>query len=155
MGTMLLMAINRDRPGEQERIATVVGVLGVTGTCAELELLAAVNRVIGELREAGSFGGMPEPVWERLEPGDLRDLLERLERDREVERLAGARWRRPAHLLARDDQRFQELRDAVLAWWKTDPRSRDGVRQTEAGTLEAGRKSSSTGSGEVPGPLET
>jgi hypothetical protein len=145
MGIVSLMAFNRDRPGEQERIATVVGVLGVIGTCAELELLAAVNNVIGELREASSFGGMPEAVWERWEPGDLRDLLERLERYREVERVAGARWRRPAHLLAGDDQRFQELRDAVLAWWKTDPRSHDGVSQTEAGTPEAERESSSTG----------
>ena len=126
------MAIDRDLSGEPERIAAVVGVLGVIGTCSELELLTAANRVIAEFRADGSAEDWPEGVWEPWETRDLHHLLERLEQDREVERLPEARWRRPAHLLARDDQRFEGIRDAVLAWWKTDPRSRPAVSQPVA-----------------------
>ena len=110
----------------------MVGVLGVIGTCSELDLLTAVNRVSVEFRADSSSEDCPDGVWERWEPGDLRTLLHRLERDREVERSADGQWRRPAHLLARDDQRYEEIRDAVLAWWKTDPRSRPAVGQRHA-----------------------
>jgi hypothetical protein len=121
------MAFGRDRSVEQERIAAVVGVLGVIGACSELELLTAVNRVIVEFRADGLAEDWPEGVWEVWEPGDLGNLLHRLARDGVVERFAEGRWRRPAHLLAGDDQRFEAIRDVVLAWWKTDPRSRAAV----------------------------
>ena len=100
------MAIDRDQSGEPERIAAVVRVLGVIGTCSELELLTEVNRVVAEFRADGSLEDWPAGVWERWEPGDLRNMLQRLEREGEVERIAQGRWRRPPDLLARDDQRL-------------------------------------------------